>query len=79
METPFLIVGIICLVAGIILNYSINRRRFYRRNNAGLETFSSYEKAVGTSCLERIGKLTGLVLIALGALMLFGYFVGESK
>lgn len=41
MNTVLLIVAIVAFVLGIGINYWINRRKFYRRNVAGLEGFSS--------------------------------------
>ena len=55
MET--LVLGIIALVFGLGLRYWINRRKFYRRSSTGAEGFSSYEKSVVISFIERIGKL----------------------
>lgn len=68
-----LVLGIIALVSGIGLRYWINRRKFYRRNVAGLEGFSSYEKSVAVRFLERIGKLVAYVLILFGILFLWSY------
>lgn len=63
MEILLLIIGIVLLLAGIALNVSINRRRFYRRGPGGLQYFESYGKAIGTSFLERVGKLLAILLI----------------
>lgn len=69
VDTFGLYSGIIILLVGIALRYWINRRRFYRRNVAGKETFSSYEKAVIVRILEKFGKLIAWVLILFGLLM----------
>ncbi|SMO72307.1 hypothetical protein SAMN06265171_105219 [Chryseobacterium rhizoplanae] len=51
-----LIKGIVFLLLGFGLRYWINRRKFNRRNVAGLEGFSNYEKATFINFIERIGK-----------------------
>lgn len=68
-----LILGIVLLIGGISLWYLINRRRFNRRNFAGLEEFSSYEKSWFVTFLERIGKLVALALVIFGCLFLWAY------
>ncbi|MDO5615545.1 MAG: molybdenum ABC transporter permease [Cruoricaptor ignavus] len=69
IDTFGLFSGITILLVGIALRYWINRRRFYRRNVAGKETFSSYEKAVIIRILEKFGKLLAWTLILFGLLM----------
>ncbi len=73
MILPSLVFGVIALVAGLGLRYWINRRRFNRRNVAGLEGHSSYEKAVAVTFFERIGKLIAIGLIIAGVLFLWVY------
>lgn len=68
-------VGIVLLLSGVVLNYVINRRRFYRRGPAGLQHFDNYEKAVGISCLERLGKIFGILLILAGIFFLLSYYI----
>lgn len=69
-----LVLGIIALVAGLGLRYWINRRKFYRRSPFGTEGFSSYEKSVGVTFVERIGKWIAYILIVLGVLFLLSYY-----
>lgn len=71
--TSQLILGIIALVLGIGLIYWINRRKFYRRNVAGLQEFLSFEASVFVRFMERIGKLLAYGLIILGILFLWIY------
>ncbi len=73
MDTFSLVFGIITLVLGIGLIYWINRRKFYRRNVAGLEGFSSFESSVFVRLLERIGKWLAYALIIVGILSLLMY------
>lgn len=68
-----LVVGIIALVAGIALRYWINRRKFYRRSSTGAEWFSSYEKSVITTFVERTGKWIAYCLIIMGLLFVLSY------
>lgn len=71
--TSQLVLGIIPLVIGIGLIYWISRRKFYRRNVAGLEGFSSFEASVFVRFLERIGKWLAYGLITISILFLWSY------
>lgn len=66
-----MVMGIIALVLGIGLIYWISRRKFYRRNMAGMEGFSSFESSVLVRFLERIGKWAAYVLIIFGILFIW--------
>ncbi|UOE51311.1 molybdenum ABC transporter permease [Mucilaginibacter sp. SMC90] len=71
--------GFIVLI-GLALRYWINRRRFNRRNGAGVQLFSSYEKKVVLTLGERLLKLLGLVFIFFGIyVMLAGYAQREHE
>ena len=76
--TSQLILGIVAIALGIGLIYWINRRKFYRRNVAGLEGFSSFESSVFVRFMERIGKLLAYGLIILGILFLWIYSSEKS-
>ncbi|UOH77026.1 molybdenum ABC transporter permease [Ornithobacterium rhinotracheale] len=78
-DSFMLVFGIITFILGIALRYWINRRRFYRRNVAGKETFSSYEKAVIVRILERFGKLIAWAFILLGLLMSIASYRSMNK
>ena len=69
-----LVFGIISFVIAIILFYWINRRKFYRRNMAGIEGFSSFEKSVFIRFIERVGKWIAYALIIYGLLSIWTYF-----
>jgi membrane protein DedA with SNARE-associated domain len=69
-----LVLGIIALVLGLGLRYWINRRKFYRRSPMGSEGFSSYEKSVAVTFLERVGKWLAYALIIFGLLFLWSYY-----
>ncbi|AZA58653.1 MULTISPECIES: molybdenum ABC transporter permease [Flavobacteriales] len=71
--TAQLVFGIFVIVVAVVLIYWINRRRFYRRNAAGVEMFSGYTKAISVRFLERIGKLFAYALIILGVVCIWTY------
>ncbi len=69
--------GLAVWVPAGIVSYVINRRRFMRRNPAGIEEFESYENFVVTRWIEtafrllsRLAKLGGGLYIVLGLLNL---------
>lgn len=74
-----LIVGIISLTIGGALRYWVNRRRFNRRNPAGLQQFRNYELAWSVTLLERLGKLIGLILFLFGLLLIWMYYSDQKK
>ena len=71
--TSQLVLGIIPLVTSIGLIYWISRRKFYRRNMAGLEGFSSFEASLFVRFLERIGKWLAYGFIVISILFLWSY------
>ncbi|PIF45344.1 hypothetical protein CLU96_2346 [Chryseobacterium sp. 52] len=71
MET--LIIGLLFLIPGIAVIFWINKRKFNRRNMAGLEGFSSYEKSLFVRFLEGIGKWIAYAFIIFGLLLLWTY------
>lgn len=78
MATASLIIAIIAFTLGIGFIYWINRRKFYRRNMAGLEGFSSFEKSVAVSLFERIVKLIGYLLIIAGFIFLWLAYIADT-
>lgn len=68
-----LVLGIIALILGLGLRYWINRRKFYRRSPTGAEAFSSYEKSIFITFVERVGKWIAYTLIIFGILFLWSY------
>ncbi|MDV3805245.1 molybdenum ABC transporter permease [Elizabethkingia anophelis] len=71
--TAQLVFGIFVIVVAVVLIYWINRRRFYRRNAAGVEMFSGYTKAISVRFLERVGKWFAYSLIILGVVCIWTY------
>ncbi len=68
-----LIIAIIFLVPGLLLLFWINKRKFNRRNVAGLEGFSSYEKSIVIRLLEKIGKWLAYAMIIISLLLFWMY------
>lgn len=73
-----LILAVAMFIPGMLLIFWINKRKFNRRNVAGLEGFSSYEKSLLTRVLEIIGKLIAYALI-LFSLFLFLMYALEKR
>lgn len=73
------IILIILSCLGILVSLAlfiwISRRRFYRRNVAGLEEFKSYSSAVFNTLGEGLLKFIAWVLL-LSSLILGGFMVG---
>lgn len=61
-------IGIILLIIGFALNYTVNRRRFNRRSITGVELFRSYEQALFIRGIEGVIILIARVLITSGSL-----------
>jgi len=78
MSTFLLVLAILSLIIGFGIIYWINRRKFYRRNVAGLEGFSSFETSVFIRFLERLGKWLAYILILFNVL-LFLLYNSEKK
>jgi preprotein translocase subunit SecG len=68
-----LIIAFIFLVPGLLLLFWINKRKFNRRNVAGLEGFSSYEKSLVVRLLEKIGKWLAYAMIIISLLLFWVY------
>lgn len=63
--------GTICIIVGIGLFLLVGRRRFYRRNSAGLEEYKNYSSAVANGCLNKLMKLIAIILIFAGIMFRF--------
>ena len=66
------VIGIVLLAAGIAMRIFVSRRRFYRRNVAGLEEFRNYSSSVVVSAGERLLSIVGCALAIIGFLMAAG-------
>lgn len=78
MSTLLLVLAILSLIIGFGLIYWINRRKFYRRNLAGLEGFSSFEASIFIRFIERLGRWLAYVFI-LFSFFLFLLYNSEKK
>ena len=68
---PMGLVGVVATAAGIAMLMWAGRRRFNRRNFAGVQEFSSYGQAVGRRLVEALADSFGGVVMAIGLLALF--------
>lgn len=62
--------GLMLFCIGLLLRLIIGRRRFNRKNLAGLQVFSSYFTSLVIQALESIINLLGLMLIFTGAVLM---------
>lgn len=77
-NVAFIIIGGSALAIGIALRLFVCRRRFYRRNQAGLQRFKNYRRAIGISFIEKILMIISSLLIIIGILsFIITSFIGE--
>jgi hypothetical protein len=69
--------AVIIALCGVALNYWLGRRRFYRKNGAGMEGFSSYEHMRLIIFLEWIGRVIGKLLIVAGILLFLFIYISS--
>lgn len=58
--------AVLCMVLSVVIYIFVERRKFYRRNQSGIETFPSYSRFVITRIGEKLLKLIALVLFLAG-------------
>lgn len=68
-----LVIAFIFLIPSLLLLFWINKRKFNRRNVAGLEGFASYEKSLVIRVLEKIGKWLAYAMIIISLLLFWMY------
>ena len=73
------IFSIIFIIIGFFLYHWVNKRRFNRRNMAGVEGFKSYEQSVFIRFLEKIGKLLAYIFIILGIFLATVAYFTKNK
>lgn len=73
-----IILGIVCLSLSITIYIFVGRRKFNRRNQSGIETFSSYSKSVITRFGEGFLKLLALVLFLAGTRLIGLWYYGST-
>lgn len=67
-----LFAGLILVVVGAAGLYIRGKRKFHRRNIAGIEEFKSYGSAVTINFLESVLGAISFILLALGGLVVVG-------
>lgn len=71
----FYTVGITLVICALYLRYWRGKRKFNRRNMAGMEGFKSYESSLLANWLEGTARLLAVILMVLGIiLLLYAYF-----
>ncbi len=65
------IVGIALLLFGLIIRYSVGRRRFNRRNQFGNPEYQGYNQSLVTRGGEGCAKGLGTLLILAGLVLIF--------
>jgi hypothetical protein len=63
------IAGLGITVLGVIIRYSVGRRRFNRRSPFGFQQYHSYNEALGTRAGEGCAAGFGALLILAGILL----------
>lgn len=61
--------GVIFFIIGCYGVYWVGGKSFNRRNEAGIEEFQSYGKAVGSKAIESIVKFASWLFVMFGFLM----------
>ena len=69
LQIILFILGIAFLVFGLFIRYSVNRRRFNRRNLLGLQQYHSYNRALVTRTGEGCARGFAAVFILAGILL----------
>lgn len=77
MET--LIIAFIFFIPGTALLFWISKRKFNRRNVAGLEGFSSYEKSLLIRLIELVGKWIAYLMIIFGLFLFLMYKLDKKE
>ncbi len=73
-----IILGIVCLSLSIAIYIFVGRRKFNRRNQSGIETFSSYSKSAITRFGEGFLKLLALALFLAGTGLMGLWYYGST-
>lgn len=73
-----IILGIVCLFLSIAIYIFVGRRKFYRRNQSGIETFRTYSSSVLNPLGERILKLVSFLLFIAGLLLFVVWYFANQ-
>lgn len=77
MATAFFIAGVVLVVLSGVLHFFLQRRRFYRRNQAGIERFTSYSSSLFTRFFEGLLRLLSIAMFLGGLFLCFISYVGR--
>ena len=69
------VAGPLFLMVSMLLDHGVRRKRFYRRNASGLESFPSYRVKVFVRFSERIRRLVASVVGLIGLFLLAAGFL----
>lgn len=69
--------GLIFFSVGLGGRFFIGRRKFNRRNVAGIEEYENYTSALANSAFDRITAIGSGILIIFGILMTLTFFIGK--
>jgi len=64
--------GMIMIGIGIAINFFVRRRKFYRRNQYGIEVYENFASASANGCLNRFASLISTGCIIIGIVLCFG-------
>lgn len=73
-----IILAIVCLFLSIAIYIFVGRRKFYRRNQSGIETFRTYSSSVLNPLGERILKLVSFLLFIAGLLLFVVWYFANQ-
>jgi hypothetical protein len=74
---PLLLIAALLLIAlALMLRLYVGRRRFYRRNGAGLQTFRSYTQSIVITILENLALFIATVCVICAMILVVVYYLG---
>ena len=62
----------ICVMIGLILRYTVAKRRFNRRTITGLQFYETYDQGLITRFMEGVARLIGTLLLLAGVVLALG-------
>jgi len=71
--------GIFAVISGIGIRYWMGRRKFYRRNITGTESFKSYEQMNLIRFGEGLGLWIGNIFIIIGVLLFLFFLIAPNR
>lgn len=77
MATAVMILGVASIVISIGLYFFIQRRKFYRRNQAGIETFPSYSNSIFARSLDFVLRVLSVGLFLGGIFLIVIAYYGK--